>query len=73
MRAKKLDATPLRMGDDVGAAAEAVKYHPEGRAYELPFVVLWRILVAPSEMSEQELIAMETEAFRFSGVGALSR
>ena len=74
MRAGELDATPMRMGDDVGAAAaEAVKYHLEGRATELPFVFLGRILVAHSDMAEEELSALETEAFRFSGVGALSR
>lgn len=74
LRANELDATPMRMGDDVGAAAaEAVKYHLEGRAEELPFVFLGRILVAHSDMSDEELNALETEAFRFSGVGALNR
>lgn len=74
IRKGELDATPMRMGDDVGAAAaEAVKYHLEGRADELPFVFLGRILVAHGEMDEAELSAMEQEAFRFSGVGALNR
>ncbi len=64
----------MRMGDDVGAAAaEAVKFHLEGRAEELPFVFLGRILVAHGDMPAEELDALETEAFRFSGVGALSR
>ncbi len=74
MRRGELDATPMRMGDDVGAAAaEAVKYHLEGRADELPLVFLGRILVAHDQMSPDELNALEQEAFRFSGVGALQR
>lgn len=74
IRRKELDATPMRMGDDVGAAAaEAVKYHLEGRAEELPLVFLGRILVAHDQMSAEELNALEAEAFRFSGVGALER
>jgi autoinducer 2-binding periplasmic protein LuxP len=41
IRRGELDATPMRMGDDVGAAtAEAIKYHLEDRADELPFVFL---------------------------------
>jgi len=74
IRRGELDATPMRMGDDVGAAAaEAVKYTLEDRADELPLVFLGRILVAHDEMSPEELDALETEAFRFSGVGALDR
>lgn len=74
IRRGELDATPMRMGDDVGAAAaEAVKYHLEGREDELPLVFLGRILVAHDEMSPEELNALEEEAFRFSGVGALDR
>ena len=74
IRRGELDATPMRMGDDVGAAAaEAVKYHLEGREDELPLVFLGRILVAHDEMSADELDALEEEAFRFSGVGALDR
>jgi len=61
-------------GDDVGAAsAEAIKFHLEGREDELPLVFLGRILVAHDEMAPEEIDALEQEAFRFSGVGALER
>ncbi|MEM6886923.1 MAG: substrate-binding domain-containing protein [Pseudomonadota bacterium] len=74
IRRGELDATPMRMGDDVGAAtAEAIKADLEGRADELPFVFLGRITVAHDEMSVEEIDALEQEAFRFSGVGALQR
>ena len=64
----------MRMGDDVGAAtAEAIKAHMEGRQDELPFVFLGRITVAHDQMNPDELDALEQEAFRFSGVGALER
>jgi len=74
IRRGELDATPMRMGDDVGAAtAEAIKADMEGRADDLPFVFLGRITVAHDQMSAEEIDALEQEAFRFSGVGALSR
>lgn len=74
IRRGELDATPMRMGDDVGAAtAEAIKADLEGRGDELPFVFLGRITVAHDQMSLEEIDALEQEAFRFSGVGALSR
>ncbi len=74
IRNGELDATPMRMGDDVGAAtAEAIKAHLEDRADELPLVFLGRITVAHDEMKVDEIDALEQEAFRFSGVGALSR
>ena len=74
IRRGELDATPMRMGDDVGAAtAEAIKADLEGRADDLPFVFLGRITVAHDEMSVEEIDALEQEAFRFSGVGALKR
>lgn len=74
IRRGELDATPMRMGDDVGAAtAEAIKYHLEERADELPFVFLGRITIAHDEMSAEEIDALEIEAFRFSGVDALDR
>ena len=74
IRRGELDATPMRMGDDVGAAtAEAIKADLEGRGDELPFVFLGRITVAHDQMSVEEIDALETEAFRFSGVGALDR
>ena len=74
IRAGNLDATPMRMGDDVGAAtAEAIKADMEGRADELPLVFLGRITVAHDQLSAEELDALQEEAFRFSGVGALER
>ncbi|GFE52374.1 ABC transporter substrate-binding protein [Roseobacter cerasinus] len=74
IRRGELDATPMRMGDDVGAAtAEAIKAHMEDRADELPFVFLGRITVAHDQMSNEEIDALEQEAFRFSGVGKLER
>ncbi|WP_300037392.1 substrate-binding domain-containing protein [uncultured Roseobacter sp.] len=74
IRRGELDATPMRMGDDVGAAtAEAIKADLEGRAEELPLVFLGRITVAHDQMSADEIDALEQEAFRFSGVGALER
>ncbi|NIA71128.1 substrate-binding domain-containing protein [Pelagibius litoralis] len=74
IRRGELDATPMRMGDDVGAAAaEAIKAHMEGRAEELPHVFLGRITIANDQMSLEEIDALEKEAFRFSGVGKLSR
>ncbi|MEM9641222.1 MAG: substrate-binding domain-containing protein [Pseudomonadota bacterium] len=74
IRRGELDATPMRMGDDVGAAtAEAIKYHLEDRAGELPFVFLGRITIAHDQMSADEIDALEQEAFRFSGVEALDR
>jgi autoinducer 2-binding protein LuxP len=74
IRRGELDATPMRMGDDVGAAtAEAIKADMEGRADELPLVFLGRITVAHDQLSAEEIDALEQEAFRFSGVGALER
>ncbi len=74
IRRGELDATPMRMGDDVGAAtAEAIKADLEGRADDLPFVFLGRITVAHDQMNTDEIDALEQEAFRFSGVGALKR
>ncbi len=74
IRRGELDATPMRMGDDVGAAtAEAIRADMEGRADELPLVFLGRITVAHDQLSAEEIDALEQEAFRFSGVGALER
>ncbi len=74
IRRGELDATPMRMGDDVGAAtAEAIKADLEDRADELPLVFLGRITVAHDQMDAAEIDALEQEAFRFSGVGALDR
>ncbi len=74
IRRGELDATPMRMGDDVGAAtAEAIKAHLENRANELPLVFLGRITVAHDQLSNKEIDALQEEAFRFSGIGALKR
>lgn len=74
IRRGELDATPMRMGDDVGAAvAEAIKYHLEGRDDELPNIFLGRITIAHDQMTTDEIDALEQEAFRFSGVGTLER
>ena len=74
IRRGELDATPMRMGDDVGAAtAEAIKADMENRNGDLPLVFLGRITVAHDQMSVDEINALEQEAFRFSGVGALKR
>lgn len=74
IRRGELDATPMRMGDDVGAAtAEAIRAHLEGREKELPMVFLGRITVAHDKMSKEELDNLQKEAFRFSGIEALKR
>ncbi len=74
IRRGELNATPMRMGDDVGAAtAEAIKADMEGRADELPLVFLGRITVAHDELSTEELDALQKEAFRFSGLDPLKR
>lgn len=74
IRRGEINATPMRMGDDVGAAtAEAIKADMEGKNDEMPLVFLGRITVAHDQMSAEELDNLEQEAFRFSGVGALDR
>ena len=45
----------------------------EGRAEDLPWGFLGRITGAHDQMSADELDALQEEAFRFSGVGALER
>ncbi len=74
IRRGELNATPMRMGDDVGAAtAEAIKADLEGRSEELPLVFLGRITVAHDQLTNEQIDNLEKEAFRFSGVGALKR
>lgn len=74
IRRGELNATPMRMGDDVGAAtAEAIKADLEGRGDELPLVFLGRITVAHDQMADAELDQLQEEAFRFSGIKALER
>lgn len=74
IRMGELKATPMRINDDMGAAsAEAIKYHLEGRADELPLVFLMRIEILTNLLDEAEIVALEEEAFRYSGVGTLER
>ncbi|MBW6455300.1 MAG: substrate-binding domain-containing protein [Trueperaceae bacterium] len=74
IRMSELKATPMRINDDMGAAsAEAIKYHLEGRANELPLVFLMRIEILTNLLDEAEIVALEQEAFRYSGVGTLER
>lgn len=74
IRLGELKATPMRINDDMGvASAEAIKYHLEGRADELPLVFLMRIEILDNQMEEASIAALEQEAFRYSGVGTLER
>ncbi len=74
IRMGELKATPMRINDDFGvASAEAVKYHLEGRADELPLVFLMRIEILDDLMDEARIAELEEEAFRYSGVGTLER
>lgn len=69
IRAGTLDATPMRMSDDIGvAAAEAIKAVIEGRQDELPLVFLGRMSIAHKGMSASEIDNLEKEAFRYSGL-----
>lgn len=69
IREGTLDATPMRMSDDVGAAAaEAIKAVLEGRGDELPLVFLGRMSIAHKGMSADEIDALEQDAFRYSGL-----
>lgn len=65
----ELNATPMRMSDDLGVAtAESIKYYIGKRESEVPRIYLGRIIVAHSEMSDSELNALSREAFRYSGI-----
>ena len=69
IRSDELDATPMRMSDDLGVAtAEAIKFHLEGREGDVPRIYLGRITVVHSEMDEEELNQLTREAFRYSGM-----
>ncbi|USH05628.1 substrate-binding domain-containing protein [Grimontia kaedaensis] len=69
IRAGELDATPMRMSDDLGVAtAEAIKFHIEGRSSEVPLIYLGRITVVHNQMKESELNRLTREAFRYSGI-----
>ena len=70
IRQGRLNATPMRMNDDLGVAtAEAIRFVLSSRRAELPRVYLGRITVAHDQMSAAELNALETDAFRYSGIG----
>lgn len=65
----ELNATPMRMSDDVGVAtAEAIKYYLEDNKNQVPTIYLGRITVASSKMSEEQIDALSKEAFRYSGL-----
>lgn len=69
IREGTLDATPMRISDDVGAAAaEAIKAVLEGRTEELPLVFLGRMEIAHKGLSPEEIDALEMQAFRYSGL-----
>lgn len=68
IRSDELDATPMRMSDDLGVAtAEAIKFHLEGRQTEVPLIYLGRITVVHNKMDDEELSQLTREAFRYSG------
>ncbi|SFP73186.1 autoinducer 2-binding protein LuxP [Enterovibrio norvegicus DSM 15893] len=67
IRSGELDATPMRMSDDLGVAtAEAIKFYIEGKASDVPKVYLGRITVVHNKMSKKELDKLTEEAFRYS-------
>ncbi|MDK9738172.1 substrate-binding domain-containing protein [Vibrio sp. D404a] len=68
IRSDELDATPMRMSDDLGVAtAEAIKFHLEQRESEVPLVYLGRITVVHNKMNDDQLNKLTEEAFRYSG------
>ncbi|MCF7502836.1 substrate-binding domain-containing protein [Vibrio sp. L3-7] len=67
IRSDELDATPMRMSDDLGVAtAEAIKFHLEERQEEVPLIYLGRITVVHNKMNDDELNQLTREAFRYS-------
>ena len=67
IRTGELNATPMRMSDDVGVAtAEAIKLYLMGKSREVPKVYLGRITIANDTMTDAELDGLEKEAFRYS-------
>jgi len=64
-----LDATPMRMSDDLGVAtAEAIRYNLEGRQNEVPEIYLGRITVVSSDMTAARIDQLMEDAFRYSGL-----
>lgn len=69
IKAKRLNATPMRMSDDLGvASAEAIKLLLESRDNEVPSIYLGRITVVDDAMSADTLEKLEKEAFRYSKI-----
>ncbi|MBJ7550094.1 substrate-binding domain-containing protein [Marinomonas ostreistagni] len=63
-----LNATPMRMGDDVGVAtAEAIKLTLENKIDQVPKIYLGRIQIVDDQMSNEEINKLTDEAFRYSG------
>ena len=68
-----LNATPMRMNDDLGVAtAEAIKYILDNREHELPLIYLGRIEILDDSMTSKEITSKETQAFRYSGVASVN-
>lgn len=62
-----LNATPMRMSDDVGVAtAEAIKLTLEHKEKQVPRVYLGRIQVVDDQMTDAEINRLTEEAFRYS-------
>ena len=74
LRGGQLNATPMRMNDDLGVAtAEAIRFVLASRQAELPRVYLGRITVAHDRLSAQEVDDMEVQAFRYSNMSEPSK
>lgn len=68
IKAGELNATPMRMSDDVGVAtAEAIKYFLEGKEKQVPEIYLGRITIVSSKMAPEQIDKLTKEAFRYSG------
>jgi autoinducer 2-binding protein LuxP len=64
-----LNATPMRMSDDVGVAtAEAIKCSLANQEKDIPRVYLGRIRVIDDQLSDDQIDALSREAFRYSGL-----
>lgn len=69
IRNGELNATPMRMSDDLGVGtAEAIKYYLEGKPESVPIIYLGRITVVNNKMSAAEIDGLSAEAFRYSGL-----
>lgn len=64
---KKLNATPMRLSDDLGvASAEAIRFILEGKESQLPTIYLGRITIADDRFSTEDLDGLKKSAFRYS-------